>query len=335
MQKPVTLVLLLLFFCSCQRKKPVENTVQRTDNYVQPASQDEIDTTQSYISPSDALNDQSPFDPEKFAPQLIRYRGLRKISYEMTSTQAMNNKLTVVVEYLHGTNDGGDSISTASRILLYAKDVLVYRKAFIIEFSSPLQFSASRTFDHIVYTVSPTKAIIYYWLEVLWESGTPKIEYHGICVDNEGVTNELSGDLTKIGSGYASIRFLNETRLKARVPPGARYPYLNIDLIYTIDWKLCNAVLDVPVDTIFSVAEQPSRFFNSRIKLNNSPDRGASFRETNFKKLTQGQMRRIFVPSLFDTGSIKRDHLFIEFNRTTSGWIDYDSMLFEEIISEN
>ncbi len=334
MQKLVTLILLLLFVCACQKKKLAEPVVQRSDNYVQPASQDEIDTTQSYISPSDVLNNHSEFDREKFHAQVIQYRGVRNLFYTISFSQSMNNTITVIIEYLHGTSENGDSVSTASRILVYAKNALVYRKAFPLEFSNTIQFSAFRTFNHVVYTVSPTKAIVYYWLEVLRKNGAAEKEYQAVCIDNEGITNELSGDLNRIGGNYASIRFLNETRLKAKVPPTLRYPYLFIDLIFSIDWKTCNASLDIPVDTIFSVSDQPSRFFNSKIKLYTTPNRLSAFRETNFRRLTQAQMQRIFVPSFFNTINIRRDMVFVEFNRTTSGWIDYDTMLFEEIISE-
>ena len=334
MQKFVIIILLLLLVCSCQKKKPTENVVQRSDNYVQPASQDEIDTTQSYISPSDALNDRSVFDGEKFQPQQIRYRGLRNLFYTISFSQAMNNELTVVIEYLQGTSENGDSVSTASRILVYSKNELVYRKAFPLEFSNTVQISASRTFSHVVYTVSPTKAIIYYWLEILRKTDKAEKEYHAVCIDNEGVANEIFGDLNRIGGNYTSIRFLNETRLKAKVPPTIRYPSLFVDLIFSIDWKACTAALDIPVDTIFSVADHPSRFFNSKIKLHTTPNRSAPFRETNFRRLTQAEMQRIFVPSFFNSNDIERDLVFIQFNRTTSGWIDYPTMVFEEIISE-
>jgi len=320
--------------CSCQKKKPAEPVVQRSENYVQPTSQDEIDTTQSYLSPSDALNDHSIFDQEKFQPQQVRYRGLRKIFYEVSSSQVMNNNLTVITEYIPGTTESGDSVSTASRILVYSKNELVYRKAFSLEFSKTIFFSASRAFNHIVYTVTPTKAIIYYWLEVRRNNEPGEREYHAVCVDNEGVANELSGDINHIGNNYESIRFLNETRLKAKVPPNSRYPYLFVDLIFSIDWKTCTASLDVPVDTVFSVSDQPSRFFNSKLKLYKTPIHSSSFRETNFKRLTQGQMLRIFVPSFFNVVDIDRDFVYIEFNRTTSGWIDYRTMMFEEIVSE-
>lgn len=334
MSRSIPLLLLLLFICSCQKKKVVEPVVQRTDNYVQPASQDEIDTTQSYISPSDAFNDHAVFEKDMFQPQRIRYRGVRNLFYTVSSSQAMNNNLTIVTEYLQGTNDRGDSISTASRILVYAKNELVYRKAFPIEFSNAVHLSSSCTFNNVVFTVSSTKAIIYYWLEILRKNDPAEKEYHGICIDNEGIVNELSGDLNRVGGNHSSIRFLNETRLKAKVPPTSRYPYLAIDLIFSIDWKICSATLEVPVDTIFSVSEQPSRFFNSKIRLHTGSNRLSSSRETNFKRLTQGQMRRIFVPSFFNNDQIERDMVFVEFNRTTAGWIDYNTMLFEELITE-
>jgi len=331
--KIIPIILLLLLCSSCQKKKSEQPSVQRVDNYVPPASEAEIDTTQGYVSPSDAFSDHSNFDISNFQTSKVSFRGTRNISYQIS--QPKNNNLTIVVEYLNGAWKNGDTASTATRILLYLENELLYRKAFPLEFADAVNFLSIKQCDNTLLTVSLTKSIVYYWFDKVHSDGSIEKEYHAISVDKEGVTNELSGDLVRVGSSYESVRFLNENRLKAKVSPNSRYPNLTVDLIFSIDWKICTAVLDVPIDTVFAVSDQPSRYFNSKIKLYQSVDRASAFRETAFRRLTQAQMQRIFLPSLFDRGSIDRDRLYIEFNRTIKGWIDYETLIFEEIISEN
>lgn len=333
MRYSFVLILVLILFPSCQKKKSAEPSVQRVDNYVPPASEAEIDLTQSYLSPSDAFSDGSAFYATNFQPNQIKYRGTRKLFYHIS--KPLNSDLTVVTEYLSGAWTNGDTLSTATRILLYADDILLYRKAFPIEFSGAVNFSSVRKFNHTVLPVRADRSILYYWFDKVDAAGSVEKEYHAVAVDQSGITNELSGDLTRIGDHYNTVRFLNDSRLKARIPPNRRYPYLSVDVIYTVDWQTCSATMEVPVDTIFTVSEQPSRFFSSKLKLSAQPEPSAAFKETNFRRLTQAQMQRIFIPSLFDSGSISRDHLFIQFNRTTSGWIDHETMKFEEIVSEN
>jgi hypothetical protein len=327
------LMVLLLLLSSCQKKKADIPNVQRVDNYVPPASEAEIDNTQSYLSPSDAFSDRSAFSPSNFQQGQVKFRGMRNIFYHIS--QLPRSPLTVVVEYLGGIRAEGDTLSTATRMLLYSDNTLLYRKAYPVDLSDASTFSSARKFDHTILSVGPSRSILYYWFTIVNADGSVSTEYHAVAVDKEGVTNELSGDLTRIGGSIATVRFLNENRLKAKVVPNTRYQNLSVDILYTIDWQTCSAMMDVPIDTVFTVSEQPSRYFSSKIKLFSQPDNASSFRETNFRRLTQAQMQRVFIPSLFDTNSISRDRLFIQFNKNTSGWIDHETMKFEEIISEN
>ena len=328
-----TVLALIIVLSSCQKKERNESVPQRSENFVPATSLMEIDTSQTYISPSDALSDRSPFEQENFQTKKINYRGERTIYYHSSTSQGKNDNIITVVEYLSGTKVNGDTISTASRILVYADNELAYRKAFPIEFSGTVNFYSVRKFNHALLRVTATKALIYFWLEID-RNGSIENDYHAISVDTEGIVNELSGNINHVGSNFETIRFLNENRMRARVQPSSRYPNLKIDLIFSMDWKLCTATLDVPIDTIFTVSEQPSRYFNNKIKLYAATNQRSAFKETNFRRLTQAQMQRVFIPSYFNPNEIKRDFVFIEFNRTTRGWIDYDTMVFEEIISE-
>lgn len=323
----------IIFLSACQKKDRVESIPQRPDNFVPSTSLMEIDTTQTYISTSDALSDRSIFDAENFQTKKIQYRGERTVSYFISSPLGSNKNVMFVLEYLGGTKTNGDTTSTASRILIYTDNALAYRKAFPLEFSGTKNFFSILSFNHSFFSVSQTKSIMYYWLEIE-RGGKIENEYHSISIDTEGIVNELTGNITRIGANVETVRFLNENRMRARVTPSSRYPNLKIDLYFSIDWKLCSALLDVPVDTIFTVSEQPSRYFSNKIKLFGAPNRRTTFRETNFRRLTQAQMQRIFIPSYFNPANIDRDFIFIEFNRTNRGWIDYETMLFEEIISE-
>lgn len=328
-------IFLLLIFVSCKNRESAKaiHQSQAIDNYIPPASEADIDTTQAYLSPSDQLSDRSTFTASHFQSTQMKFRGLRNIAYHIS--MAGSTAPVIVVEYLSGAWSSGDTASTATRILLYGGSELLYRKAFPIEFSGPLNFSRIRKFDHAIMSVNQQKSIVYYWFDIIRADGSVEKEYHAVCVDNEGITNELSGDITRIGGSYASVRFLNENRLKAKVSPSRRYPDLTVDLLFSIDWTSCSSELDVPSDSVFIVSDQPSRYFSNRIKLYAGVEPSAAFRETNFRQLTQARIQRAFVPSMLDSAQIRRDRLFIEFNRTTKGWIDYDTMLFEEIISEN
>ncbi len=327
------LLLLLLVSSSCQKKKGDEPNVQREERYVPPATEEEIDVSQTYLSPSDGFSDRAAFAAASFEKKELKYRGARNIFYLIS--QPKNSSVTLVVEYLSGRFANGDSVSTATRLLFYSENVLVYRKAFQIQFTGPTNFSSVRKFDHTLMNITGARSILFYWNENVSEDGSSEKEYSAVAVDKEGITNELSGDISRIGGNIGTVRFLNENRLKAKIAPNHRYPNLAVEIFYTIDWQTYAADMEIPVDTMFTVSEQPSHFFSSKIKLFAQPEKNASFRETNFRRLTQAQMERVFIPSLFDTNSISRDHLFIRFGKTASGWIDYETMKFEEIISEN
>jgi len=328
----------ILFLCafllvSCQKKKPAEQDVQKVDNFIPSASETDIDTTQAYISPSDASSDRAPYSSDRFLPTRITYRGTRSVFY-IESVPTQQSPLRIVTEYMEGKWGDNDTVSSATRVLVYNNGLLVYRKAFPLSFATVTAFARVRKFDHVVLPVNASKSILYYWLDVVDAGGTVTREYHAVSSDAEGITNELSGDLTRIEGHFATLRFLNDERVKAKVPPGPRYPSLTVDLLFTIDWNACTAVLDVPVDTVFNISEQPSRFFSNKIRLFAGTEPGAPSTETNFRRLTQGAMRRAFVPSLFDTNSISRDRVFVEFNARTKGWIDHRTMLFEELALE-
>jgi hypothetical protein len=332
MKHTFVFILLILAFSSCQKKKAAEPLPQRVDNYVPPALEADIDTTVAYLSPSDQLNDRSTFTASNFQSTQIKYRGSRNISYQITVGSA--TAPVIVVEYLNGAWSSGDTTSTATRILLYAGSELLYRKAFPLEFSGSVNFSRVRKLDHTIVTVNKQKAIVYYWFDIVRPDGSVEKEYHAVSVDNEGVTNELSGDIIRIGPGIGSVRFLNENRLKAKVAPNSQYPDLTVDLLFSIDWNACTSSLDVPVDTVFIISDQPTRYFSNKIKLFASTEPSSPFKETSFRRLTQAQMQRAFVPSLFDQAAIDRDRIFIEFNKSTRGWIDHETMKFEEIQSD-
>lgn len=327
------LLLCALLLTSCQKKKSAEQDVKQVDNFVPSASETDIDTTQAYLSPSDALNDRAPYASDQFLPTRITFRGTRSVFYQ-ESVPTQQSPLRIVTEYMEGKWGDNDTISTVTRVLVYNNGLLVYRKAFPLSFATVTAFSQVRKFDHVILPVNEKKSILYYWLDIVDASGVVTQEYHAVSSDAEGITNELSGDLSRIAGHYATVRFLNENRVKAKVPPGPHYPALTVDLIFTIDWNACTAILDVPNDTVFIVSEQPTRFFSNKIRLFAGTEPGSSSTETNFRRLTQGTMRRAFVPSLFDTNSIGRDHLFVEFNTRMKGWIDHRTMVFEEVALE-
>ncbi|NUN68641.1 MAG: hypothetical protein HUU02_02915 [Bacteroidetes bacterium] len=333
MRYTLILSLCALLLVSCQKRKPVDQDVQKVDNFIPSASEKDIDTTQAYLSPSDALSDRAAYVSDQFLPTRITYRGTRSVFY-LESVPTEQIPLRIVSEYMEGKWGDNDTVSSVTRLLVYNNGLLVYRKAFPLSFATVTAFAQVRKFDHVVLPVNGKKSILYYWLDAVDAAGTVRREYHAVSSDADGITNELTGDLTRIDSHFASIRFLNEDRVKAKVPPGPRYPSLTVDLLFTIDWNACTALLDVPVDTVFSISEQPTRYFSNRIRLFTGTDPGSASAETNFRRLTQGTMRRAFIPSLFDSSSITRDRVYVEFNARTKGWIDHRTMMFEELVME-
>lgn len=332
MIRSAAFILLLLYCSSCDKKRTPEIIIQRSDNYVQPSSREKIETSEAYISPSDAFSDRSMFDTANFKPANVNYHGTRNIFYHIITPPSKTKDILIVVEYLTGYLRSGDTTSTASRILVYVKKELAYRKAFPIEFTGPVNFSQIQKFDYTVFNVTLSKSIIYYWFNVIRTVRIIERKYQAVCVDKEGIVNEFSGDLTRIGQYFNSIRFINKYLLTAKVAPHVRYPSLTIDVAFSVDWNTCTAMLDVPVDTVFTVSAQPSRSFNRKLRLFSSPVDSSQFRETNFRQLTQAQLQRIFVPSFFTSDAIDRDRLFIDFNRTTKGWIDHETMISEGIV---
>lgn len=316
-----------LVFSSCQKKKTADSAPIPAPKSVVPVTED---TLQTYISPSDRFDDRSEFAAENFEPTPVRYRGDRTVHYKIAPLG--NGAVTMVLEYMSGSFPFGDSLSTITRLLLYAQNQLVYRKAFPPEFAGTSSFASVRSFDHQLLKAGTAKAILYYWLTVTGADAIGRKEYHAVAMDQQGVTNELTGDLTRIAGNLTGVRFQGENRLLVRIPPHRRYVKFFIDVAFAIDWTTCTAAMDVPADSVFTVADQPLHYFNAKTKLFSSVKEGASSRETIFKKLTSAQIQRAFVPSLFDTASVSRDRLFVQYNKALSGWIDPKAMVAEEIL---
>ena len=321
------IVICALAFTSCQKKKSAEVSPAPVAKPVVPVTED---TLQTYISPADRFDDRSEFAAENFDPTPVRYRGDRTVHYKIAPLG--NGAVTMVLEYISGSFAFGDSVSTVTRLLLYSQNQLVYRKAFPPEFAGTSSFASVRSFDHQLLKAGTTKAILYYWLTVTGADGIGRKEYHAVAMDQQGVTNELTGDLTRIAGNLSAIRFQGENRLLTRIPPHRRYHKITVDAAFTIDWTTCTATMDVPADSSFPVSDQPLHFFNAKTKLFSSTKEGAASRETIFKELTSAQIQRAFVPSLFDSSSVSRDRLFIHYSKALSGWIDPKTMTAEEIL---
>ncbi len=331
--KIIVLALLLLMFSSCQKKKAAESIVQRTDNYIPPSTETVPDSTQPYSSPTDAFKERSMFADTNFRISPFRFHGVRNLHYQIL--RAGKNYPTIVVEFLSGTWKNGDTVSTATRFLLYSGNMLLYRKAFALELSDAENFSTIKKFNKTVWNVSKTKAVIYYWIDNVRSDSTTEREYHAVSMNTEGITSELTGGFTRIGGNIETVNFLTERRVKASATPNARYPQLAVELNFSLDWKSCSATLDVPADTVFPVSGLPLRLFKNEIILHSSPVQTSPLHEADIRQRTRGQMQLVYLPSFFEMKDITRDRLFVEFNRTLKGWIDYESMKREGIISEH
>ncbi len=318
------IIVLLIGVSSCQKKKQADHAQKNDDRYVPSVSSD---TVQSYLSPSDTLSDRSRFNENHFRADQIDYRGKRKYSYIIS--RSSDHPLTVVVEYLHGA--GSDTASTAVRLLIYADELLLYRKAFPPVFSEGNRFGAVTLCDHIVLNFDRTKSIVYYWLSRSGSATSADKEFHAVAVDPEGISSELSGTLTLLGSAAASGRFVSESQLAVPSPPHTRYRDLKIIHDVSIDWKECSAFIVNPSDTIYNVSLQSPRMFPAGQKLFAAPHRNASVRTAGRRTPLQGVIRKAFVPSMFvdDAG---RDMLYVEFQNNTAGWIDAEAMMKEEIL---
>lgn len=131
-----------------------------------------------------------------------------------------------------------------------------------------------------------------------------------------------------------AVRFLSEDRVSASIVPDPRYRNLAADVTIGIDWETSTTSLEVPRDTIFSLTNRPDRFFGSKTVLFAQPTGTSVFRELALRRSMRAQMVRMFAPSLFDSGNIHRDRIFIQFSTANKGWIDYKTMIGEEIVAE-
>lgn len=100
----------------------------------------------------------------------------------------------------------------------------------------------------------------------------------------------------------------------------------------TVSYSITSRSLKNQRDTIFSVTNFSDRFFGSITTLFAQPTGTSVFREMNLRRSTWAQMVRMFAPSLFAGENINRDRIFMQFNNTNRGWIDYKTMVGEEII---
>ncbi len=348
--KTTILILILgtFLFPSCIKKKPDDSVIQQKTSDYQPATEIPLDTAGAYISPTDLFRDNSQFDRSSFFSKQIKYFGNRTVNYSLTSRSLKNKRdtITLVVEYLGGKVEyagGGagkvvEDARTMTRLLFYLNNTLSFRKAFPVEVYDGAYFPVVRSFDKTFFDASPTKTIVYFWTdETGYGNDFEKInrrEYQAVGVDKDGIIYDLTGYFHRVSDNLDAVRFLSEDRVSASVVPDLRYRNVAVDVIITVDWKTSTTSLEVPRDTIFSVTNSPDRFFGSKTTLFAQPTGTSVFKELNLRRSTRAQMVRMFTPSLFASESINRDRIFVQFNSTNKGWIDYKTMVGEEIIAE-
>lgn len=338
----------MFLISSCTKKKPDDSIIQQKTSAYQPATEIPLDTSGAYFSPTDLFRDNSQFDRGSFQSRQIQYNGERSILYSITSRALKNQRdtITLVAEYLAGkveyTGTGGgkivDDTRTMTRILFYLNNTLSYRKAFPVELYDRAYFPVVRTFDKTFFDASPTKTIVYFWTDETGYGGNyekiDRREYQAVGVDKDGIIYDLTGYFHNVSDNLDAVRFLGEDRVSASVVPDQRYRNVAVDVIIMVDWKTSTTSLEVPRDTIFSVTNSPDRFFGSKTTLFAQPTGNSVFKEMNLRRSTRAQMARMFAPSLFASENINRDRIFVQFNSTNKGWIDYKTMVGEEIIAE-
>lgn len=343
----LTATIAVILFSSCTKKKTDDSVIEQKTSAYQPASEVPLDTSGAYISPTDLFRDNSQFDRGAFQLRQIQYHGARTILYSITSRALKNQRdtITLVVEYLGGkveyTGSGGgkivDDTRTMTRILFYLNNTLSFRKAFPVELYDRSYFPVVRTFDKTFFDASPTKTIVYFWTdETGYGANDGKInrrEYQAVGVDTDGIIYDLTGYFHHVSDNLDAVRFLSEDRVSASVVPDQRYRNVAIDVIIAVDWETSTTSLEVPRDTIFTITNTPDRFFGSRTTLFAQPTGNSVFKELNLRRSTRAQMAKMFAPSLFAADNIDRDRIFVQFSSTNKGWIDYRTMVGEEIIA--
>ncbi|MEW5799438.1 MAG: hypothetical protein AB1728_10595 [Bacteroidota bacterium] len=349
MQKIAFLFSILAFLLSfCTKKKPDDSVIEQKTTAYQPATEISPDTSGAYISQTDLFRDNSQFERSFFFSKQIKYHGNRTVSYSIASRSLKNQRdtITLVVEYLGGkieySGAGGGKIvedaRTMTRLLFYLNNTLSFRKAFPVEVYDGAYFSVIRSFDKTFFDASPTKTIVYFWTdETGYGVNYEKInrrEYQAVGVDKDGIIYDLTGYFHHVSDNLDAVRFLSEDRVSASVVPDQRYRNIAVDVIITVDWKTSTTSLEVPRDTIFVVTNTPDRFFGSKTTLFKQPTGTSVFKELNLRRSTRAQLVRMFTPSLFDSENLSRDRIFVQFNSINKGWIDYSTMVGEEIIAE-
>lgn len=340
------LFVVVLILSSCTRKKADDSVIEQKTSAYQPATDILFDTSGAYTSPTDLFRDNSQFERSSFFSKQIKYFGGRTVSYSITSRPLKNQRdtITLVVEYLGGKVEyagGGtgkvvENARTMTRLLFYLNNTLSFRKAFPVEVYDGAYFPVVRSFDKTFFDASPTKTIVYFWTdETGYGNEYEKInrrEYQAVGVDKDGIMYDLVGYFHHVSDNLEAVRFLSEDRVSASVVPDPRYRNVALDVIITVDWKTSTTSLEVPHDTVFPVTNTPDRFFGSKTTLLAQPTGKSVFKELNLRRSTRAQLVRMFAPSLFDSGNIRRDRLFVQFNTANKGWIDNTTMIGEEIV---
>jgi hypothetical protein len=341
-------IILFLAFSSCSKKKEEVRPLQQTYTHYEPSTKTELDTTGAYISPTDFFRDNSLFETPLFNNATVTYMGERNVRYTLFvhPLKSGSDTITLVAEHLSGKikytrADGSISIedtSSVSRLLFYLNGILYFRKAFPVVLDEAEFFPTVRLFYKTYFDAAPTKTIIYYWTDEIPYganyNNNLRREYHAVGVDKEGVVYDLTGYFHRVSDNLDAVRFLSEDRVAASVVPNSQYRNLAIDVVINIDWETSTTSLEFPRDTIFSVFGKPDRYFTRTLKLYAEPTSASVLKEVKLRTATKAQVLQLFAPSVLGKEYIGRDRLFVQFSAANKGWVDYETMVYEEIIAE-
>lgn len=347
-KKYIGVIILFLFLSSCSKKKEEARPLQQSMSQYQPSTEIEQEASGAYISPTDFFRDNSLFEPSLFDGAVVQYKGERKAQYVLSARplKSGNDTIILVIEYVSGKikytrSDGRlivEDTSTVSRLLIYLNNALYFRKAFPVAVYDSLLFPSVRLLNKAYFDAAPTKSIVYYWTDEIPYGenygNNLKREYHAVGVDKEGVVYDLTGYFHRVSDNLDAVRFLSEDRVAASVTPTSRYRNLAVDVMITIDWETSTTSLEIPRDTIFSVSGKPERYFTRTLKLYAEPTALSAFTEMRLRTTTKAQALQLFAPSIVANENIGRDRLFVQFSPTNKGWVDYETMVYEEIIAE-
>ena len=349
LNKHAAIILIVsLAFSSCSKKKEEERSVQQNFSNYQPSTEVPLDTSGAYFSPTDLFRDNSSFASPLFETTRVNYQGNRSVRYSISShiLKSGTDTLTLVVENLAGKityhrTDGTtimEDTSTVSRLLFYLNGTLYFRKAFPVVLRDSVYFPAIRLFNNVNFDAARTKTIVYFWTDEIPYGenyyNSFRRDYWAVGVDKEGVVYDLTGYFRRVSDNLDAVHFLSEDRVAASVVPDSRYRNLSIDVIITIDWMASATTLEFPSDTLFAVSGAPERYFTRTLKLYAQPASSSSFKEVKIRKATKARVLQLFAPSVLNKENIVRDRLLVQFSAKNKGWIDYSTMVFEEIIAE-